>query len=156
MADELQGLAQQILEIGPLVMRTVSAEMRQMDHFMMTSHFRLLWMLEHHSFTLSELAEHQMVSLPTMSNSITILEERGWVTRTRSTKDRRRVQIEITEEGRGILDEIRQHMEGKVSEIIRSLSADERERVSQGLHILRDAFITSSVFNERCPDREKK
>jgi DNA-binding MarR family transcriptional regulator len=155
-AEELQVLAQQILEIGPLVMRTVSAELRQHDLVQATAHFRLLWYLKHHSTTLSQLAEHHMVSLPTASNSITILEERGWVTRTRSLEDRRRVMIEITPAGLEVLAQVHAHMEAKVAEIIAPLSEVERASVLQGLAILKDAFINAKDANEWCAHQQKK
>ncbi len=63
MTDNLQVLARQIIETWPLIMRTVNAKMRQTDHMVMHAHLRVLWYLEHHSATLSQIAEHQMVSL---------------------------------------------------------------------------------------------
>ena len=150
-------LAKQILETFPLVMRTVAAEMRQtgQDHLLMTSHFRLLWLLEHNTFSLSELAEHQAVSLPTMSNSITILEERGWAGRVRSETDRRKVVIEITQAGREVLAQKRHKMETRVSEIISALDDSEQEIVSQGLFILRDTFLKASSQFHNCHENEE-
>ncbi|MAS33383.1 MAG: hypothetical protein CL610_05215 [Anaerolineaceae bacterium] len=144
MSEDYLAVARQILEIGPLVMRTLAAEMRQTDHELAPAHFRLLWILTTRSLTLSELAEIQMVSLPTMSNSITILEERGWVTRTRSTEDRRRVLIEITEAGQDVLAQVQRHAEERVRQLVTTLTDDELEKVSEGLLLLRDAFVRSS------------
>jgi DNA-binding MarR family transcriptional regulator len=138
--DDIQTLSQQILDTIPLVMRTVSAGLRQSNHIAVTAHFRVLWILQHGPLSLSELAEKQFVSLPTMSNSISILEERGWIRRTRSTQDRRKVVIEIAPAGLAVLAEARHEMEARVTTIISSLSADEREQVAQGLNILRDTF----------------
>ena len=151
MADET--LARQILEVVPLVMRTVSAEMRQTDPFLVTSHFRLLWLLRHCSLSLSELAEHQAVSLPTMSNSITILEERGWARRTRSEVDRRVVLIEITDEGRAVLAHVEAQMEQRVAEIIASLDETEQTTISSGLRMLRDMFM--KAIDEDKSDRHE-
>jgi DNA-binding MarR family transcriptional regulator len=141
LSDEIRGLARQILDIIPLVMRTVAAELRQGDHSAMAApHFRMLWILEHRAWSLSELAEHQSVSLPTMSNSVTILEERGWVRRTRSSEDRRKVVIELTDEGHLILAQAREKMEDHIAEAIQLMSQDEQLTVSDGLRILRDSF----------------
>lgn len=155
MTDDIQALARQITEIWPLIMRTVNARMRQTDHLIMHSHLRVLWYLEHHSATLSQIAEHQLVSLPTMSNSITILEERGWVTRTRSSEDRRKVMIEITPAGREVLAQVRHFTEARIVEIIQSVSAEDRERVSQGLAILREAFIAANPTIDACMHKTK-
>ena len=153
--DETQILARQVLEIGPLMMRTVAAELKQSDHVLVTAHFRLLWMLEHDSASLSELAERQMVSLPTMSNSVTILEERGWVTRKRYAEDRRRLMIEITDAGREVLTQVRQQMEAKVTEILVSLTDEERGEVAQALVILRDAFLAARHAAGPCDHSSK-
>ncbi len=156
MADDLRKLAHQILDFAPTVMRTVAAELRQTDHLLVTVHFRLLWILEHHPATLSELAERQMVSLPTMSNSITFLEERGWVLRKRSSEDRRKVMIDITPEGREVLVQTRQHMDEKVAEIIGVLTVEEQAKVSDGLSILQEAFIRHMETVNQCSQRENK
>lgn len=150
MADDLRKLAHQILEFAPTVMRTVSSELRQSDHLLETVHFRLLWLLERHPSSLSELAERHMVSLPTMSNSVTFLEERGWVARKRSSEDRRKVIIEITPQGREVLVQSRQHMDEKVAQIIGGLTVEEQAKVSEGLSILQEAFIRHIETVSQC------
>jgi DNA-binding MarR family transcriptional regulator len=155
-ADDLRKLAHQILDFAPTVMRTVSSELRQTDHLLVAVHFRLLWILERHPATLSELAERQLVSLPTMSNSITFLEERGWVARKRSSEDRRRVMIEITPEGREVLVQSRQHMDEKVAQIIGVLSVEEQVKVSEGLSILQGAFNRHMETVNQCSHHDKQ
>jgi DNA-binding MarR family transcriptional regulator len=152
-ADDLRKLAHQILDFAPTVMRTVSSELRQTDYLLAPVHFRLLWLLEHHPSTLSELAERQMVSLPTMSNSITFLEERGWVARKRSSEDRRKVMIDITPQGREVLVQTRQHMDEKVAQIIGELSVEEQAKASEGLSILKEAFIRH--MENQCREKEE-
>ena len=61
--------ARDILEIVPLVMRTVAAELRAAGELPAPAHFGLLVMLRTQPRTLTELAALQGVSLPTMSNS---------------------------------------------------------------------------------------
>lgn len=151
--DDNERLAKQILETVPLVMRTVAAEMRQSERVRMTSHFHVLWILNNlsmSSMSLSELAEKHAVSLPTMSNSITSLEDQGWVTRIRSKKDRRKVMIEITPAGREVLSEVGRHMRASVAEIIEPLSQADRKKLSAGLDVLRDVFLKAANFGEEC------
>jgi DNA-binding MarR family transcriptional regulator len=130
-------------------MRTVAAELRQAPNAAMAApHFRMLWILEHRAWSLSELAEHQSVSLPTMSNSVTILEDRGWVRRTRSEEDRRKVVIKLTDEGHQILAEVREKMEAHVAEAIQAMSMEQQSTVSQALLILRDTF--NALSDKEC------
>ena len=86
-------------EIIPLVMRTVAAELRAAGELPAPAHFGLLSILSEQPRTLTELAALQGVSLPTMSNSISAMVERGWVRRTAPDEDRRVVIIEVTATG---------------------------------------------------------
>ena len=99
-------VAREILKIIPLVMRTVAAELRAAGELPAPAHFGLLTMLSAQPRTLSELANLQGVSLPTMSNSITAMVQRGWVRRTAPPKDRRVVIIEVTPTGRAALERV--------------------------------------------------
>src|ERR1700749_4708255 len=95
--------AREILEIIPLVMRTVAAELRAAGELPAPAHFGLLSILSERPRMLTELAAIQGVSLPTMSNSISAMVERGWVRRTAppgSHVDRRVAMIEVTLTGR--------------------------------------------------------
>jgi len=150
--EESQQLAQQILEIFPLVMRSVFADMRRIDWKVDMSHFHLLGMLEHRSFTLSELAEMRSVSLPTISNSIHVLELRGWVERIRSKEDRRKVAVKLTEAGQEMLNNIRQHSVKRVAEVIDNVPQVDQAKISEGLIILREAFL-ANVSWEYCPEQ---
>jgi MarR family 2-MHQ and catechol resistance regulon transcriptional repressor len=97
-------------------------------------------MLAHREWTLSELAEVQAVSLPTMSSTITTLEERAWVTRERSPEDRRVVLVQLTSQGRAVIEDAHHHAEEQIAVMLAPLAEDERERLQQGLEILRKVF----------------
>ncbi len=154
-ADDTQVLAKQILETIPVVMRTLAFELRggqEGQHDMVAPHFRLLWVLKRRSLTLSELAERQLVSLPTMSNSVTILEDRGWVMRTRSHEDRRKVFIELSTAGQSALEHIERQAQVRLAQHLTSLSSDDRQKLLEGLSVLRAAFLP----DETCPAEEHK
>ncbi len=133
-------IARQTLDIIPLVMQIMASEIRTMRHAMASSHMRLLGMLNQRAYTLTELAEQLSVTPPTMSNTITALENRGWVGRTRSLKDRRVVAIEITGEGREVLEEVQEKTRQRISEFLAALSQEESETLSEGLSILKRTF----------------
>src|SRR3954470_12714141 len=81
--SQARDAAREILTIVPLVMRTVAAELRAAGELPAPAHFGLLSLLTSKSraVTLTELAALQGVSLPTMSNTISAMVERGWVRR---------------------------------------------------------------------------
>jgi DNA-binding MarR family transcriptional regulator len=142
--DELtQKAARQVMEIVPLVMRTIGAEMRRTDHPLMPGHMRVLHMCSHRAWGLGDLAGAQAVSAPTMSNTVSALVERGWLTRTQAEDDRRKVMIELTPEGKRVLEEVRQQSEARVAELLAPLSPDERDTLLAGLAVLRNAFMVA-------------
>ena len=141
MTDKMDLTAQQIMEVVPMVMRTLALEMRSVGHCEVPAHGRLLVILADGPHCLSELAEKHAVSLPTMSNSISTLVERGWVTRSRSPHDRRKVQVEVTPAGREVLEEMTRAIEERMARKLSCLSPAECEHVLAGLEILRGCFV---------------
>ncbi len=133
-------IAYRTLDIIPLVMRVMSAEMRSSKHAPASGHMSLLGMLAQRPYMLNELAERHSVSSPTMSSTVTTLEERGWVKRERSTEDRRVVWVSITQEGRDVLDEIQHHVAVRIAALLDGLSEADQQHLIDGLTVLRDAF----------------
>ena len=133
-------VAREILKIIPLVMRTVAAELRAAGELPAPAHFGLLTMLSAQPRTLSELAALQGVSLPTMSNSISAMVQRGWVRRTAPPKDRRVVIIEVTPTGKAALERVGRAAEAHLSIMLTPLDATSRRRLQGGLAVLRRIF----------------
>lgn len=154
-ASKVQAVSQTIVKVIPLVMRAMMAEHHRSNLPMPPAHFRLLTMLAHHACNLSELAARQAVSLPTMSNSISVLVERGWVKRVRSPDDRRQIVLELTPEGRAVLGEIKQQAEARVAELLSGLSADDLQRLSAGILILEQALSPAACARSSAPAHEK-
>jgi DNA-binding MarR family transcriptional regulator len=140
MDEDLELAARQIVEIVPLVMRSLAAEVRKTGHTLSPSHFRILAMLHVRAWSLGELAEHEQVSSPTISRSISTLEERGWAQRSVSKQDRRVVMAEITEMGEMVLRSLQASAEGRVLEMLKPLSASEAANLKIGLPVLRKVF----------------
>lgn len=146
MARKTRIAARQVVEVIPLVMRTLALEMRSTGYLPAPVHCPLMVILTEGPHNLSELAEIQAVSLPTMSNSISALVERGWVTRVRAPYDRRMVLVELTPAGRAVLQDVKRSVEGRVGRLLASLSPAECDQLLTGLQVLRGCFA-------RPPDR---
>jgi DNA-binding MarR family transcriptional regulator len=138
---EVKAISQEIVKVIPLVMRTIVAGQQRWNYFMSPAHFRLLTALASHSCNLSELALRQAVSLPTTSNSISVLVERGWVKRVSSPDDRRQVMLELTSDGRAVLCEIRDQEEARVAELLSELSSDDLKSLAAGLAVLERSLV---------------
>jgi DNA-binding MarR family transcriptional regulator len=132
--------AREILKIIPLVMRTVAAELRSAGEMPAPAHFGLLTVLGHQPRTLTELALLQGVSLPTMSNSISTLVQRGWVKRSSPARDRRVVLIEVTPLGKATVERVGKAAEAHLGEMLIGLDPPSRRRLQAGLSVLRRVF----------------
>jgi len=145
-------VAREILSIVPLVMRTIAAQLRTAGELPAPAHFGLLMMLSAHSRTLTEMASIQGVSLPTMSNSVTAMVERGWVRRTAPPKDRRVVVVEVTSLGKAALERVGRLAEAHLAEILSPLDTDARRRLQGGLTVLRTLFEPAAADCRRPPN----
>ena len=138
--DQARETAREILEIVPLVMRTVAAQLRAAGELPAPAHFGLLSMLSARPRMLTELAAMQGVSLPTMSSSISAMVDRGWVRRTAPEDDRRVVMIEVTATGRAALERVSRAAETHLAEVLAPLDVPGRRRLVGGLGVLRKVF----------------
>ena len=146
--------ARTVLKTVPLVMRSIAAELRNAGELPAPAHYGLLSILEDQPRTLTELATLQGVSLPTMSNSISAMVERGWVTRSSPVRDRRVVIIQINNTGRSVLKRVRHAAETHLAAILLPLSADSGRRVHGGLQVLLAAFTKAQAEGKRRRPRE--
>ena len=143
--DQARESARDVLEIIPLVMRTVAAELRSAGELPAPAHFGLLSCLSVHPRTLTELAALQGVSLPTMSSSISAMAERGWVRRGEPEADRRMVMVEVTPTGRAALERVARCAEAHLADVLAELDPSARRRLQGGLGVLRKVFARSST-----------
>ena len=139
-SNDRQLAAQQIVEIVPLVMRTLAAELRHTGHTLSPSHFRLLAMLQHREWSLGDLAAHEKVSSPTISRSISTLEERGGVQRRPSDEDRRVVLARLTSDGEQVLLQMEKMALLRIVEMLSPLNHEDMLRLNGGLPVLRKVF----------------
>jgi DNA-binding MarR family transcriptional regulator len=128
--------AETLLETFPSVMGFVASRLRRNAGVDNPVHFRLLRTLRRGPRSLHELAELHGVKLPTMSRTVSVLEGRGWVSRTRSRDDRRTVFASITDEGRAALERVEQLAIDRASELLACLSDEENDHLHAGLEAL--------------------
>jgi len=89
--------------------------------------------------SLNDLAAHMGVTPSTMSLAVDRLERAGYVVRERSTADRRRLQLRLTEAGDRMKEASSVLEPDLVSTLLRQLSAADRRDALRGLELLAQA-----------------
>jgi DNA-binding MarR family transcriptional regulator len=95
----------------------------------------LIQIKNHPGIGVRQLAERERVSAPGMSKAIDKLERKALVTRARGT-DRRRVGIELTEEGQRVLASVKRRRTAWLAARLQELSPAELELVEAALEPL--------------------
>jgi DNA-binding MarR family transcriptional regulator len=135
-----QEVARIAIEIFPVMGRVMEAYMRVGEHIVAMVHFDVLIMLTVRPHSVGELAEKLSVSAASISKTITVMEERGWVERTRSAEDRRVVNLSMTDAGRGVLRAMRANMVEFLAGVFEPLSQAERRKIVDGMEVLIQTF----------------
>jgi MarR family transcriptional regulator for hemolysin len=138
----LEACSREVLDVIPLVMRTVRTEMRRhRAPGLSVPHFRVLTYLGGNAgASLSEVAEHVGLQLPSMSTLIDGLVTRGFVSRAPCATDRRRVTLTLTPDGQATLDNARQHSQARLAEQLAVLTPAQQVTVIAAMQALRLAF----------------
>ncbi len=138
----LEECARQVLETTPLVMRAVRAEMRRgRAADLSVPQFRTLLFLHREAgASLSQVAEHIGLTLPSMSALTDGLVARGLLARAADRQDRRRVTLTLTESGQSVLETARRLAQAALAERLAGLSPQERVGLVEALQCLRQVF----------------
>jgi DNA-binding MarR family transcriptional regulator len=91
----------------------------------------------HGPHTLGELADRERVTAPSMNRTVNGLEEAGYLTRTPADDDRRKVTIELTEQGRGVVEETVRRRDAWLESALSELTAAERAALARSAEIMR-------------------
>lgn len=86
--------------------------------------------------TPGELANDECVQAPSMTRTITGLQDKGWVTRTDHPTDRRQVLVSITDSGKVSLRSSRLHRDEWMARRVATLSDDEKKILAEATPIL--------------------
>ena len=93
------------------------------------------------------LAAKLAISRPTVTATLDWLEPQGYVTRTPSSDDRRRVDIAITPAGDAVLAEADRRIIERLRDVLRDVDAEQVASIVAGLEVLGDALNEYRVRN---------
>jgi DNA-binding MarR family transcriptional regulator len=128
----------------PALMQSIVSEMRRGGVPMPMPHFRALHVLVHHPQKMSDLAECTHVSLPTMSNTVSVLVERGWAERVADPTDRRKAEVRVTAQGREALHATEKRVLGLLENRLGTMRDADIETLIVALDVLARNFGTMS------------
>jgi len=143
MESALDECAREVLDVVPLAMRVIRKQLRKHGtHLLSVPQFRtLLFISRHKGASLSEVADHIGLTLPSMSALVDGLVTRNFVTRRAHRDDRRRMNLALTEQGETTLQSARKGTQEYLKEQFSRISEAERGTVVKGMVILRRVFL---------------
>ena len=126
-------------ELRPVLLRLARELRHEAEQFGITGgQATLLWLVKRSpGLSLRALAELEGISPPALSGHIDRLERSGLVTRVRSTTDRRRVGLELTDDGHRILRSVRERRTAWLAERLGALEPAELDAVAAAVDPLR-------------------
>lgn len=96
------------------------------------------WLSKHGALTLTQLAEHERVSAPSMNRTVNCLEETGYLVREADEADRRRSNIRLTDAGRDIVSTTLKQRDAWLTTRLRDLSKEDRAALARAAELMGD------------------
>lgn len=137
-----ENAARLILRAVPLVMRTMRAEMRTCRTIPLSVlQFRALYYVKRHSqASLSDVAAHVGVTLPSMSRLVDGLVDRKLLTRRGSAGDRRRLTLRLTGSGQTLVRTAHKFTEASIASRVSALDRGDLATVVRSMELLYPLF----------------
>ena len=142
MTSSTDECAHEVLDVIPAVMRVIRAEMRShRSSDLSVPQFRALTFINNNSGTsLLSVAEHLGLTSPSACRMIDVLVGRGLVSRQTSVKDRRMINLSLTEVGSSMLEQARKGTMENLAKIFSSLTSTEQSAIMAAMKIMRPLF----------------
>ena len=125
-------------DLRPVLLRLARELRKETEQLGVTARqTTLLWLVKRSpGLSLAELAAEEGISPPAMSGHVDRLEAAGLIERVRSTQDRRRVGLRLTEEGTKLMRRVRARRTTWLAEHLRSLEPAELAAVEGAIPAL--------------------
>src|SRR5258706_1155932 len=146
MAKLIDTCAHELMDTAPQIIQAIRMEMRRgRGSDISIPQFRSLAFIQHNpDSSLSNLAEHLGLTLPSVSKLVDGLVKQKLVIRRESTSDRRRLTLVLTKAGALIVDSARAGTQVNLAKKLGHLSDEELGTIYQAMKLLRPVFINQS------------
>jgi DNA-binding MarR family transcriptional regulator len=139
--QEFRGASRSAAEVAAILVRTSNAFVAEIDRWprehagLSASAFQTLAILEGAGEPLAAhvIAEQLLVSSASMTSLLDTLERRGLVERHPHPNDRRKILVQLTDEARGIVDEMLPVIHAVITAALSDLAEPERARLIRSL-----------------------
>ena len=141
--EKLDECARQLLDTAPQVMRFIRTEMRShRGHDLSVPQFRTLTFINRNpEVSLSHLADHLGLTLPSASKLVDGLVNQKIIARRESKEDRRRLTLALTRNGEDILRIARGATQDHLKNVLCELSAEELSTIIRAMNLLQPLFV---------------
>lgn len=138
--------SREVLDTIPLLMQAIRSEVRRRHKpDLSVPQFRTLAVVYHEpGASLSQVAEHLGLTLPSMSRVVDGLVARALLARETCAADRRRLGLSVTPAGRSVFMAVRKLAQARLAEMLEPLSASERTAVVSAMRALRGVFSAAA------------
>jgi DNA-binding MarR family transcriptional regulator len=125
-------------DLRPVLLRLARELRKETEQLGVTARqTTLLWLVKRSpGLSLAELAAEEGISAPAMSGHVDRLERAGLLERERSSDDRRRVGLRLTDEGERLMRRVRARRTTWLADRLRALEPNELEAVDAALPAL--------------------
>lgn len=98
--------------------------------------FRVLQLIGRESVTVGDLSTRSNAKAPAMTRLLRRLEAKGWVSKSQDPGDRRVIWLELTDEGRAVMEELARNREKVIEEMFARLSPEEQRQIIEGIRLI--------------------
>ena len=125
-------------DLRPVLLRLARELRKETEQLGVTAHqVTLLWLVKRSpGLSLAELAAEEGISPPALSGHVDRLERAGLLQRVRSDEDRRRVGLQLTDEGAKLLRRVRARRTTWLTTRLRGLEPTELESIERAIPAL--------------------
>jgi MarR family transcriptional regulator for hemolysin len=134
--------AREILKVVPTLTQAIRGEVRRRyKHELSLPQLQSLGLVSFYpDASVSAVAEHLGLSLPSASKIVDALVLRGLLTREASADDRRRVKLRLTEPGRALLNAATNFAQAELAKTISMLPDADLKTITRAMQLLAPAF----------------
>jgi DNA-binding MarR family transcriptional regulator len=130
-------ILENLLSVMPVFHKKVTRLGRGITDDLTPPQMAIMGMLSRHSLTATQLADRLAAKKPQMTFQVEQLVQMGLVERCPDTKDRRVINLSLSEHGRARFDEIRTKVKANVRERLGALTPEDIEKMSAALETLK-------------------